>query len=561
MNLKCKLGFHEWSKNCEECSRCGRSRPNAHAWKDRKCSCCGIRHVEFIEQKVCSIPDVVFDWADSEKGHHVAYRTNANGKQFVFKDGQIGPEFDGFTLEPLTFSPDGNRLAYAATRGGSEFVVVDGAIGPEFDMVRSIQFSLDSKHIIYKSIKGSQWFVVFDHISGPAFREINKQSPFFSCDGKHIAYVALTNEPQWRLIIDGEPLHNFNLTNEISNDIESVLLDVYFSPDGSRIAYGVKKREKYRGWHVIVDGKGGFSYDDLKGIVFSPDSRRIAYAASKKLIVAYGSTWHISVDGREGPCFEDVTAPVFSPDSSRVAYAAKTEPGRWCMIVDCHSIQEWKRDKVKCNVTSLAGQDFERIGKLQYEGGHYSCQVGPEFSGSGKITFSPDGKRLAYSAMKDEKWFVVVDGQTGPVFDGIIEGGPFFSLDSQHVAYVAISGKKQCLVFDGQAGPQYDAIKLVAMSFDGQCIAYAARTGQSFSVLINGKNGRIFDDVHSIDMTPDGLHIAYTAEKDEKQCVVLDGQAGPMFYAIYTPGFHSDKTFEFAGIRDGFFYRVTTHLQ
>jgi len=32
---------HDWSKNCESCTRCGKIRPNAHAWKKCTCEKCG----------------------------------------------------------------------------------------------------------------------------------------------------------------------------------------------------------------------------------------------------------------------------------------------------------------------------------------------------------------------------------------------------------------------------------------------------------------------------------------------------------------------------------------
>jgi hypothetical protein len=58
MNVKCALGFHSWtgcqclkckrtrdeehnwSKDCEKCSRCGTVRTNAHQWSGCKCSAC-----------------------------------------------------------------------------------------------------------------------------------------------------------------------------------------------------------------------------------------------------------------------------------------------------------------------------------------------------------------------------------------------------------------------------------------------------------------------------------------------------------------------------------------
>ena len=33
---------HDWSKDCEICARCGRTRPNAHNWQGHRCSVCGV---------------------------------------------------------------------------------------------------------------------------------------------------------------------------------------------------------------------------------------------------------------------------------------------------------------------------------------------------------------------------------------------------------------------------------------------------------------------------------------------------------------------------------------
>jgi len=72
--------------------------------------------------------------------------------------------------------------------------------------------------------------------------------------------------------------------------------------------------------------------------------------------------------------------------------------------------------------------------------------------------FSPDSRRVAYSAEMGEKCLVVVDGQAGPEYDDILEGSPVFSPDSSRVAYSARKGQKRFVVVDGQAGPEYDAI-------------------------------------------------------------------------------------------------------
>ncbi|HYM74830.1 MAG TPA: hypothetical protein VE377_02540 [Candidatus Dormibacteraeota bacterium] len=65
---------------------------------------------------------------------------------------------------------------------------------------------------------------------------------------------------------------------------------------------------------------------------------------------------------------------------------------------------------------------------------------------------SPDGKRIAYVALRDGKLLVVVDGREGPEYDAIDKGTPVFSSDGKRVAYTAQKGGKWLVVVDGQEG-------------------------------------------------------------------------------------------------------------
>jgi uncharacterized protein (TIGR02145 family) len=55
MSIKCKIGLHDWSKNCEKCSKCENTRDFQHDWsKDsEKCSKCGYirKSVEISTQE------------------------------------------------------------------------------------------------------------------------------------------------------------------------------------------------------------------------------------------------------------------------------------------------------------------------------------------------------------------------------------------------------------------------------------------------------------------------------------------------------------------------------
>ena len=41
MNLKCIVGFHNWTRHCELCARCNKTRRNKHHWHHGKCAKCG----------------------------------------------------------------------------------------------------------------------------------------------------------------------------------------------------------------------------------------------------------------------------------------------------------------------------------------------------------------------------------------------------------------------------------------------------------------------------------------------------------------------------------------
>ena len=74
------------------------------------------------------------------------------------------------------------------------------------------------------------------------------------------------------------------------------------------------------------------------------------------------------------------------------------------------------------------------------------------------LKISPDSKRVAYVAMEKEKQFVVVDGEEGKQYDGIVEGFFIFGPDSKRVAYGAREIGKRFVVVDGEEGKQYDGI-------------------------------------------------------------------------------------------------------
>ena len=110
------------------------------------------------------------------------------------------------------------------------------------------------------------------------------------------------------------------------------------SPDSRHTAYVAKAGDKMV---VVVDGKGGKSYDEiLSGTpIFSPDSGFVAYAARD------GNQWFVVTNGGKGKRYDGIIKGIltFSPDSQHFAYAAKSG-NSWYVVLDGKEGVEYSSD-------------------------------------------------------------------------------------------------------------------------------------------------------------------------------------------------------------------------
>jgi len=83
------------------------------------------------------------------------------------------------------------------------------------------------------------------------------------------------------------------------------------------------------------------------------------------------------------------------------------------------------------------------------------------------------------------KWFVVVDGSSGPEFDRISTNGVTFGGDSGRFAYFGRTGEKWLAVIDGRPGPNLMCIagSTLGFSSDGRRLAYAAQKRHALVVV------------------------------------------------------------------------------
>lgn len=213
----------------------------------------------------------------------------------------------------------------------------------------------------------------------------------------------------------------------------------------------------------------------------------------------------------EGPPFYLLTpSPVVSADRRHVANIRMSNcpnKSRGCIVVD--------------------GQPIAEVNYFEPE----------------SLALSFDGKRVAYVVDEDhgKKRWLVADGQRGPEYDwagnpaGISEIS--FSPDGKHLAYVLGKGDRKhpssVPVVDGVAGQEYDEVLHLAFSPDSGHVAYAARTGKQWKVVVDGQSGAWCDDIFGPAFSPDSKRVAYGARQGKRWSVVVDGQLGVAYDELF----------------------------
>lgn len=197
--------------------------------------------IDGTPQQWFDYPDQFFFTSDSA---HVVYSMVIDKKAYVAFDGTTSTGYE--KVKGLVVSEKSGRYAYSAVLDSGDqkgCVVVDGEQGPLFVSVGTPHFSKDGKHIAYRfwSSESKKWAVMYDgRPSKNSYLEIEDIT--FSINGDHIGYKALKSKPlKWTVVVDGVEQGYFKGVSK-----------PWFSADGKHMAFaaGVTPDE----WHVIVDG-------------------------------------------------------------------------------------------------------------------------------------------------------------------------------------------------------------------------------------------------------------------------------------------------------------------
>lgn len=372
-------------------------------------------------------------------------------------------------------------VAYSATRHGCRaaalvgniidgFVVrVDGKEGPRFEDIREETplFSANGQAVAYCAQKDGKWRWVIDEVEGPAFQTLTATSFAFSADGKRHAYVAtLGFGPLNVLVLDGKIVAGGEAGKPIPWDAAPL-----FSPDGRRFAY-VETVAGKPVMRVVLDGKPGpWNHDG--GIGMRQSSGFGAVKPETGL-----------------PAKPNEFGFTFSADSKHFAYSEFVREGRRHVI-----------DGVPGSIYKNLGIDFA----LPPHGSDYAYMAYPdgqraivrrtakplpiEALADGTLTFSPDGKHLAFVGIRGGQRAIWLDGKAhSEVKQNYHFGAPRFSPNSKRLAYpleVQSDGTATFhWVVDGKAGP-------AAEHLDFDHFNFSPDSGHHCYIIPTGKRDRL----------------------------------------------------------------------
>lgn len=163
-----------------------------------------------------------------------------------------------------------------------------------------------------------------------------------------------------------------------------------------------------------------------------------------------------------------------------------------------------------------------------------------------EFAVSPDGKRIAFIAERDDKQFVVLDNVEGKTYDGVKHLK--FSADSRHIAYMAAEGKyfqpdspysgdymakTMLIVVDTSEHKRYQGTYIdtspltmydPVFSKDGSKIAYTALLKNKEIIILDEQELAAYEGQKDPTFIGNTYDLAYLASKGEKKYLIVAGQ-------------------------------------
>jgi hypothetical protein len=331
-------------------------------------------------------------------------------------------------------------------------------------------------------------------------------------DAWHIAYLSdIDNKEVW--FLDGRkiaaaPANSFS---EPGGSKDVVWVEARLSRDGRRLAYVQRVQDehgKLLGEAVCVNGRRQDLYDEVSGLTMSEDGRHLAYIGRRG-----DMTWVVA-DGRPGPAVEQPSQLQFN-SAGASSYQARIQGQNW-LYFDNKPVTVWPSEP------GLSSPDRQRFACVREASSSKRVFVddlpmGPAYSVIRAVTFSPDGRRVAFFGFKSEAGpsQVVSDGvAAGPELDEITLSSAtelFFSPADGSLSWFGRIGGSWRLYTEGRAEGDWDSIlgrPALAFSPRGRRAYAAVRSGQ-LELVVDGKAEKGPD----VDIVP-GSGLAFDNEQE-----------------------------------------------
>jgi len=361
---------------------------------------------------------------------------------------------------------------------------------------------------------------------GPFPAEVH-DSVVLSPDGRHVAYIE--SGSGGRVVLDGTPQRDYDRVAALE-----------FSADGSRLAYAAQRDGR---WFVVVDDRESPGYVRVGPPQFSADGTKVAHVAlldvDKRTVV---------VNGKPGRSYDVISAGLieFSPAGSRLAYGAVRE-GKCYLVVDSEEFGPF--DDLGTRTGYRFTADGTRVACVALVDDALRVVLGdkqgPPHYDVGDLVFSPDGRRMAYTARQEENgpWRVVVNGKEQKPYDSIGDGSLRFSPDGNRIAYSAQQQSRWLAVVDGVEGELHDGVAEMQFSPDSGRFTYVAQDGDQEAVVVDGERQRTFDAIGggSLVFSPNSRRLGYIARTGRARFVVIDGNRKPRYDMVAYLNFSPDS--------------------